>query len=403
MAIVCLRFHQLFAQSDVAGAGHVVAALVEQPWRLAKKRFRMLPDFALLPPEINSARMYAGPRSGSMWAAATAWDGLAAELASAASSFQATVAVLTGTWQGPASATMAAAAAPYVQWLSTTSAKAELVSNQARLSAGAFEAAFIATVPPAVVAANRARLMMLIATNILGQNTPAIAATEAEYAEMWAQDATAMTGYDAATTAAEAGWTPFSQPPLTLTGLQTPSFTPFGQDLLSSLSQSPLFSQLTNPMSQLQALSAPAQFATEPMNMLMSQFMSGANPLSGSAGGMPTMGPALASAANPAMTGASAAQLSAPAVAAEVGRAGSIGVLSVPPGWASAVPAANPPPAVAGVPSAGVPNAGVIPVSASAPTAPSVPSAGMPGRAMAAVPPAVAAARAGVAARPVRS
>ena len=44
-------------------------------------------------------------------------------------------------------------------------------------------------------AANRAQLMSLIAINILGQNTPAIAATEADYGEMWAQDATAMYGY----------------------------------------------------------------------------------------------------------------------------------------------------------------------------------------------------------------
>ena len=303
----------------------------------------MLPDFVLLPPEINSARMYAGPRSGTMWAAATAWDGVAAELASAASSFQSTVAALTGTWQGPASATMATAAAPYVQWLTTTSAKAELVANQARLSAGAFEAAFVATVPPATVAANRARLMALIATNILGQNTPAIAATEAEYAEMWGQDATAMTGYEAATRAAEALWTPFSQPPLALTGLQTPSFIPIGQNLFSELSQS--LSSLTSPMSQLGMLSTPAQFAMEPMSMLMSQFMSGANPLMSSpAGGVPAIGPALASAASPAMSGPSTAPLSAPVVAAGMGRAGSIGALSVPPGWANAVPAAGPTP-----------------------------------------------------------
>ncbi|MDD4867529.1 MAG: PPE domain-containing protein, partial [Mycobacterium sp.] len=36
--------------------------------------------FGLLPPEVNSARMYAGPGSGSMLTAAEAWDGLAAQL-----------------------------------------------------------------------------------------------------------------------------------------------------------------------------------------------------------------------------------------------------------------------------------------------------------------------------------
>jgi PPE-repeat protein len=58
----------------------------------------------------------------------------------------------------------------------------------------AYEAAFAMTVPPPVIAANRALLLMLVATNFLGQNTPAIMATEAEYAEMWAQDAGAMSG-----------------------------------------------------------------------------------------------------------------------------------------------------------------------------------------------------------------
>jgi PPE-repeat protein len=38
-------------------------------------------------------------------------------------------------------------------------------------------------------------LATLIATNVLGQNVPAIAATESQYGQLWAQDATAMYGY----------------------------------------------------------------------------------------------------------------------------------------------------------------------------------------------------------------
>ena len=41
-------------------------------------------DFGALPPEVNSGRMYAGPGAGSMLAAAAGWNGLAAELESAA-------------------------------------------------------------------------------------------------------------------------------------------------------------------------------------------------------------------------------------------------------------------------------------------------------------------------------
>lgn len=54
--------------------------------------------------------------------------------------------------------------------------------------------------PPRAVVANRTQLTTLIATNLLGHNAPAIAATEGQYGEMWAQDVAAMFGYAASTT-----------------------------------------------------------------------------------------------------------------------------------------------------------------------------------------------------------
>src|SRR5271163_4549921 len=172
-------------------------------------------DFGALPPEINSGRMYVGAGSGPLLAAAAAWDELAAELHSTAASYGSTVQDLSvGSWTGPSSIAMAAAAAPYVQWMSATGAQAELAATQAKLAAGAYEAAFAATVPPPIIAANRTLLASLIATNILGQNTPAIAVTEAHYMEMWAQDAAAMYGY-AGLSAAASQLTPFNEPPKT--------------------------------------------------------------------------------------------------------------------------------------------------------------------------------------------
>ncbi len=160
-------------------------------------------DFATLPPEINSARMYTGPGSGPMLAAASAWNGLAAELRATALSYDAVLLGLTGEeWFGPASASMAAAAMPFVAWMCSTAAQAEQTAAQAEAAAGAFEAAFAATVPPPLIAANRAQLGVLVATNILGQNTPAIAATEAQYFQMWAQDAAAMYSYAGASAVA---------------------------------------------------------------------------------------------------------------------------------------------------------------------------------------------------------
>jgi hypothetical protein len=57
-------------------------------------------SFLVLPPETNSAAMYSGAGSAPMLEAAAAWDGLASELSSAASSFNAVTSGLTGqAWQ----------------------------------------------------------------------------------------------------------------------------------------------------------------------------------------------------------------------------------------------------------------------------------------------------------------
>ena len=179
-------------------------------------------DFGLLPPEVNSGLMYAGPGSGPLLAAAAAWDAVAAELESSAAGYSSQIADLTGlAWFGPSSLAMSGAAATYVGWLQAAAAQAGVTATQAYAAAAAYEMAFAMTVPPPVIAANRALLMALIATNFFGQNTAAIAACEAQYGEMWVQDATAMYGYAAE---AETAGTlqPFTEPPQTT--------NPSGQD-----------------------------------------------------------------------------------------------------------------------------------------------------------------------------
>src|SRR6202453_2718041 len=140
--------------------------------------------------------MYIGPGSESMVAAAEAWEGLASELYTTANSYQSVIAGLTaGPWIGPSSASMTAAAASFVSWLKSAATQAEEAATQAEAAAAAYEEAFASTVPPPLVAANRTRLTRLVATNLFGQNTSAIATTEARYAEMWAQDTAAMYRY----------------------------------------------------------------------------------------------------------------------------------------------------------------------------------------------------------------
>ena len=205
-------------------------------------------DFAALPPEVNSGLMYAGPGSGPMITAASSWDGLAAEVSSAAGDYGSVISDLTsGPWRGPASASMVAAAAPYVSWMNATAVQAEQAAGQAKAAASAYETAFAATVPPPVIVANRTLLASLVATNVLGQNTPAIATTEAHYAEMWAQDAAAMYGY-AGSSAAASTLTPFAPAPAT-----TAVGQPTGTGTPATLSQ-----LVTSVPAALQGLASPA-------------------------------------------------------------------------------------------------------------------------------------------------
>jgi len=328
-------------------------------------------DFALLPPEVNSARIYAGAGSGPMLAASAAWDGLAADLESTAASYQSAIAALTsGPWLGPSSASMAAAAMPYVTWMRTVAAQAAQSATQAKMAAGAYEAVFAMTVPPPMIAANRSLLMSLIATNLLGQNTAAIAATEAQYTEMWAQDAAAMYGY-AGQSATASALTPFAPAPNTtnpagLVGqaaaIAHSTATSAGTGAQSIVSTGPQL--LSAVPSALQALAQPAQSGfsgildalgfTSPQSFLalfglvapytasLATTNLGLNTaalsrapvteapgyaLAGEAGA----GPGTLVSAGPAGLGGSA-------VSAGTGQANVVGRLSVPPGWAVAAP-----------------------------------------------------------------
>src|SRR3984957_6228594 len=173
----------------------------------------MVFDFAARPPEINSGLIYSGAGAGPLMAAASSFSNLSSELTSNAASYESVISQLTGSeWTGPSSEAMSAAAQPYITWLDTTSAQLQVAATQATASAAAYEAAFAASIPPPVILANRTTLATLVATNILGQNTPAIAANEAMYGEFWAQDAAAMYGYAASASAASSTLTPLTPP-----------------------------------------------------------------------------------------------------------------------------------------------------------------------------------------------
>ena len=362
----------------------------------------MVFDFGALPPEINSGRIYAGPGSAPLIAAATAWDALASELQTTAASYASTIGELTTSWQGPSSTAAASAAAPYTAWLSNTAAQAEQTASQAQAAAAAYEAAFAASIPPPLIEANRALLAALVATNFLGQNTPAIAATEATYAEFWAQDAGAMYGYaGAATTASQL--TPFTAAPATtndsgqatqsaataqsaasssadslsafLTQLNT-ELTQFGTEV-STLSSTldGYFPATSTTLAQLVASLGLPTSVTNAITLFNQALTTGANTISTYASGpwsllgfgsllknwwqvsisIPSLGTGIQGIGpllHPTpITGALSPLLHSGLLSssyggggnvgalASVGRAGTIGSLSVPQNWASAVPA----------------------------------------------------------------
>ena len=172
--------------------------------------------YGAFPPEFNSGRMYSGPGSGSMLAAAAAWDDLATELQSTASSYSSVISGLTsGPWRGPSSVAMASAVAPYVAWMQQTATQAHQAASQATEAASAYEIAFASTVPPGLVTANRTFLAQLVANNIFGQNTSQIAATETQYSEFWAQDGEAMDNYFASSATASNSLASFQPAPKT--------------------------------------------------------------------------------------------------------------------------------------------------------------------------------------------
>src|SRR6201999_752448 len=219
-------------------------------------------DFGLLPPEVNSGRMYSGPGPGPLLAASEAWDGLAAELGFAASGYGSALAELTSnTWVGPTSVAMMSAVTPYINGLTSTGTQAEETANNARAAVAAYEAAFAMTVPPPAIAANRALLAALVATNFFGQNTPAIMMTEALYGEMWAQDAAAMYGY-AGSSAATATVTPFGTPPEATNAAGAPSQGSTVAQAAGTSSSAGVQSTLSQVVSSmpnaLQSMAAPA-------------------------------------------------------------------------------------------------------------------------------------------------
>jgi PPE-repeat protein len=313
-------------------------------------------------------------------AASSAFNSLSSELSSNAASYESVISQLTGSeWQGPSSQAMAASAQPYIGWLNTTSGQLREAATQAMASAAAYETAFSASIPPPVIAANRATLAALVATNILGQNTPAIAANEAMYGEFWAQDAAAMYGY-ASASAAAATLSPLTPP------AENSNLAGQGQQALAvsnAVSSNGTTATLNNTLgglqnavgaaaNPLQSLAAPAQGLLAPGSFLsalngllgvpivsngiynigvtlawntammtatlplLGHFLAGA-PFGVTLGDVTPLGAGLGFGST--LAGATGSMGGGGAMLAGMGSASSVGGMSVPAAWSAAAPA----------------------------------------------------------------
>lgn len=288
-------------------------------------------NFATLPPEINSGRMYEGPGSGSTTEAATAWERLAARLYTTAADYHAVTARL---------AAMPETAAPYIDWLTATAACAEQAATRAAASASAHETALAAIVPPPEIDANRAQRRSLAIGNCLGQTSAAIADADAHYEQMWARNADAMHAYAGASADAST-MTPFTLPPAdavsaypgaatTWAVKSAPMVVSAGRQVMTtipealralSLSPRATFDTPLRPatpsLSKLSSLSAPSGAAISRLNSL--------NKAAALRWLLPDQGGARG-----------------PTIIAGFGRATSSGELSVPPSWATAATTPTP-------------------------------------------------------------
>jgi PPE-repeat protein len=272
-----------------------------------------------------------------------------------------------------------------------TAAQAEQAATQAQAAAAAHEQAFAATVAPPLVAANRGETAAAVQANVFGQYTPLIAQLEAQYSQMWAQDAAAMYSY-AGQSASAAQVTPFATPAATTnpggTATQAAAVSQATGTSAASSSQS-ILQQLTSSMpNSLQSLATPAATTTETPLQSIYSFLFGTSVLPTNLSALVTnyspyaslfynteglpyfsvgmgnfgvqiaksagmLGGAAPAAAAPhalgglgglggALGGGGAAGAGAHAVSAISGGAGSVGKLAVPASWVGGAPQAGP-------------------------------------------------------------
>lgn len=218
-------------------------------------------DFIGLPPEVTSALIHSGPGAAPLVDAGYAWQRLGYDLEESIRAYSPVLASVAEAWHGPASTAMIQAVGTYLTWLGNTAQQCLALATSAQAAAGAFGSVLAAVVHPSVVAANRAQLARLLATNGMGKNVAAIAETEAQYERMWVSNAAAMYRYEAAS--AQALQLPlFTSPP----SITTPDGPAAQAEAVQTATAQATSSNVSSALANAAAAAAPADAVPPPVS-----------------------------------------------------------------------------------------------------------------------------------------
>lgn len=149
----------------------------------------------MIPAEYISNIIYEGPGADSLFFASGQLRELAYSVETTAESLEDELDELQENWKGSSSDLMADAAGRYLQWLTKHSRQILETAYVIDFLAYVYEETRHKVVPPATIANNREEVHRLIASNVAGVNTPAIAGLDAQYDQYRAQNIAVMNDY----------------------------------------------------------------------------------------------------------------------------------------------------------------------------------------------------------------
>ncbi|WP_110796999.1 PPE domain-containing protein [Mycolicibacterium llatzerense] len=321
-------------------------------------------DAAAMPPELNHTLLSTGDLGASLTTAAAGYESVADMLMAeiTAMGINTSTTAMIG-WQGAGGVAMQMSAADFMAVCAAASAWVRVGQAQAMEVTAAHTVAVQSMIPAEVCLTNRSTQAGLVASNILGQNTPAIVGLDAQYfGEFWVQNATARTGYGSVVTTAMAAlsvpgpFSPTASNPATAAASIAQTAATEGGNTAMQASQKSAEQIANGPLRD--AASAPSS-AQGMMSSMGGQMSSMLGQLGGQFGQVTQMGQQL-----PQMLGQAPQMLS--------GMLGQFGQMGGP---AAAVPAgltpglgAPPVGALGGLPGGGIPGGGIPGGPSSVPT-----------------------------------